>query len=195
MRHYSKPRLYKTKEGVKHSSTTLANIGSGSTPTVHTIYVTDVGVRTTTGGTQTIKDVATTSRECNVGDIIKYINSCIQCAPRLINVEDNNGWLEYALVLQKEQTQLMGNTNLGTQTLQDTATKQYRGNCLWTGCIPLGMNQGNSVDLKMKIPRIYEKVKIGTILILFLFFRSVDSTDVRTDSHRLVVSSIFKCYS
>ncbi len=188
-------RLSTIKNPIKHSSSLLANIGSGKVPSAHSIYFTEAGARVSTGVASIIKELATTSGTCNVGDIIKYVNVCIQVAPRLLNVEDNNGWLEWALVRQVEQTQLMGLTSLGTQTLQDTANQQYRNNCLLTGCIPLGMNQGNSVDLKIKIPKIYEKLRLGGILIIFLYFRSTDSTDVRTDSHRLVVSSIFKAYS
>ncbi len=190
-----KPRLATYKNSVKHSSTLLSNIGSGSVPSVHTIYFTEAGIRSTTGGNQVIQEQANTSGQINTGDIVKYVNICVQVAPRLLNVEDNNGWLEWALVRQQEVTGLMGLTNLGTQTLQDTANKQFRNNCMLTGCIPLGLNQGNSQDMKIKIPKMWEKIKIGGILILFLYFRSVDSTDVRTDSHRIVVSSIFKAYS
>jgi len=192
---HRKLRLSVLKTGVKHSSTLLANIGSGSIPSVHSVYFTEVGIRSLTGGNQVTKEQANTAGQCNVGDIVKYVNICIQCAPRLINVEDNNGWLEWAVVRQAEVTGLMGTTQLGTQTLMDTAQKQFRNNVFLTGCFPLGMNQGNTLDLKLKIPKTWEKLLIGSILILFAYFRSVDSTDTRTDSHRLVVSSIYKAYS
>ncbi len=194
MRH-RKIRLSTIKNAVKHSSTLVANIGSGSVPSVHSIYFTDVGIRPSTGGPQNIKDIATTEGTINVGDIVKYVNICIQCGPRTAGVADNNGWLEWAVVRQEERTQLMGSTFLGTNTLMDTAQKQYRNNVFMTGCFPMGKEQPNSLDLKLKIPRAWEKVKMGGILIIFCYFRSVDSTDTRTDSHRLVVSSIFKCYS
>ncbi len=193
MRH-RKLRLSTIKNPTKHSSTLLTNIGHGKVPSVHSIYFTRVGARSSTGAQQTIKDSADTSGTCEVGDIVKYVNICIQCGPRGLNIADDNGWLEWALVRQEEQTQLMGLTNLGVQTLMDTAQKQYRNNVFLTGCFPLGLNQGNSQDLKIKIPKAWEKLKVGAILILFCFFRSVDSTDTRTDSHRLVVSSIFKSY-
>ncbi len=187
-------KLSTTKNAVKHSSTTLANIGSGSIPTVHSVYFTDVGARLSTGATSTIKENADNAGTCNVGDIIKYVNICIQVSSRA-DIAVNNGWLEWALVRQVESTDLMGLTSLGTQTLQDTAQKQFRNNVLLTGCLPVASVQPNSVDLKIKIPRIYEKLKQGGILILFSYFRSQSSTDVQTDSHRLVVSSIFKAYS
>ncbi len=188
-------RLSSIKNPIKHSSTTLSNIGSGKVPTAHSVYFTNVGIRPPGGGAQTIKAQAVTDGTCNVGDVIKYVNICIQCGPRLLNVEDNNGWLEWALVRQVEITQLMALTNLGVQTLMDTAQKEFRNNVMLTGCFPMGLNQSNSQDLKIKIPKMWEKLKVGAILILFCYFRSVDSTDVRTDSHRVVVSSIFKAYS
>ncbi len=188
-------RLATFKDPLKHSSTLLANVGSGSVPSVHTVFFTDVGARLATGATQVIKDTAATDATCNAGDIIKFVNICIQCAPRGLDNVANNGWLEWAIVSQSENTQLMGLTSLGTQTLGDTANKQYRNNCLLTGCIPLGLNQGNSLDLKIKIPPKWTKLRVGSILMLFVYFRSQSSTDVRTDSHRIVLSSIFKAYS
>ncbi len=194
-RHRQRIRLASIKNSVKHSSTLIGNIGSGSIPTTFVIYATDIGNRSSTGGVQTIKDSATTGLECNVGDIIKYVNICIETAPRFLDNANNGGWLEWALVFQKEQLELMGLTNLGTQTLGDTATKQFRNNVLLTGCFPIGINQGNSQDLKIKIPPTFQKLKLGGNLILFSYFRSVSSTDVRTDSHRHLTSAIFKCYS
>ncbi len=190
-----KLRLTAIKSGVKHSSTLLANIGSGSVPSVHSIYFTATGTRPSGGSTKGIMDIADNAGTCFVGDIIKYVNVCIQCGPRTAGVADNNGWLEWALVRQVEQTQLMATTNLGVQTLMDTAQKQFRNNVFLTGCFPMGKEQPNSLDLKIKIPRQWEKLLMGGILILFCYFRSVSSTDTRTDSHRLVVSSIFKAYS
>lgn len=195
MRHSRKIKLTSIKSGIKHSSTLVANIGSGSIPSVHSIYFTATGTRPAGGSTKGIMDIADDAGTCFVGDIIKYVNVCIQCGPRLAGVADNNGWLEWALVRQEEATQLMALTNLGLQTLMDTAQKQFRQNVFLTGCFPMGKEQPNSLDLKIKIPRKWEKLRMGGILILFCYFRSVDSTDVRTDSHRLVVSSIFKAYS
>ncbi len=191
----SRIRLSQIKDPIKHSSTTLANHGSGSVPTAHTVFFTDVGARLATGATQVIKDVAGTDATCNVGDIIKYVNICIQSAPRADNLVADIGWIEWALVMQTEQTQLMGLTSIGVSSLQDVATKQYRNNCILTGCFPIGETQSNSADLKIKIPPKWCKLKVGSILILFVYFRSNSSTDVRTVSHRSVVSSIFKAYS
>ncbi len=195
MARFRKPRLSTYKNPIKHSSTTVSNIGSGKVPTTHSVYFTNIGLRSGSGVIQTIKDIAKTDGTCNVGDIIKYINVCIQCGPRNLNLEDNCGWLEWAVVRQVEQTQLMALTNLGVQSLQSNAQHEFRNNVMLTGCFPLGTNQANSVDLKLKIPKQWEKLKIGAILTVFCYFRSVDSTDVRTDSHRIVVSSIFKAYS
>ncbi len=188
-------RLSQIKNPVKHSSTILANVGSGSIPTVHSVLFTDVGIRSATGGAQVIKDTASTDGTCNVGDIVKYTNMCIECAPRLLDTANNSGWLEWAVVFLQEATQLVGLTNLGISTLGDVCNKQFRNNCLLSGCMPMGTNQANSMDLKIKIPPQFQKLKVGSILILFGYFRSAASADVRTDSHRLLMSSIFKAYS
>jgi hypothetical protein len=140
------------KEPVKKSRTLLSNIGSGSAPVELPIYVTQVGARSSTGGTQTIDDSQNTNNLVNVGNIVKFVNICIQIAPRLGTSLIDQGWLEWAVVVQREQNQDMLITNLGTQTLQDTASKQYRNNCLFTGCLPLANATANSQDLKIKIP-------------------------------------------
>ncbi len=66
------------KQGIKHSSTLVANTGPG-TGTIfnHVIFKTDVGSRISSGGVQVIKDVANNEEVCNVGDIIKYVNICL----------------------------------------------------------------------------------------------------------------------
>ncbi len=193
-----KIRLSTIKTAVKHSGTLLANTGSASVPSFLTVYQTTVGIRSNVGGTQVIKDTADTAQNINAGDIVKYVNICIQCSPRRPDAPDShmdNGWLEYALVRQEEQTQLVVISQLGTKTLQDVANKQFRNNCLFTGCLPMGRNQANSLDLKIKIPKIYEKIRIGANLLLFVYYRSGDASDIRTDSHRVVLSTIYKSYT
>lgn len=187
------------KDAIKHSTTLLANIGQGTAaPTALSIYDTDAGTRSTTGSNLVVRDDADIRGTVNVGNIVKYINVCIQVGPRWITgdvaTKDDNGWLEWALVLQTEQKQAMLATNLGVQTLGDIANKQYRRNCLYTGCIPIGAQQPNALDMKFKIPPKWQKLQIGANLQLFVHYRSVNSTDVRTDSHRVLLSSIYKCY-
>ena len=71
------------KDAIKKSTTLIGNTGSGvATIYAHTIIKTDVGVRLATGATSTIIADQTNSATCNVGNIIKYLNICIQLGSR-----------------------------------------------------------------------------------------------------------------
>ncbi len=187
------------KTPVKHASSLIDNTGPGvGSVFAHTIYETDVGVRPTSGGVKTIKADANTGRIINVGDIVKYVNCCLECSPRgadSTNIKDDSGWLEWALVWQSEAVQNVAVTNLGVQSLGVCATNFYRENCLMTGCFPVGSRQSMSQDLKFKLPDKCCKIRMGFILKLYCYLRGSSSTDTRTDSNRLLVSSNFKCYS
>ncbi len=188
------------KSSIKHTDSAIANIGQGTAavPTF-TIANTDVGIRATTGVTQIIKDEASNAEIVNVGDFIKYVNICIEVGPRNVTgdvpIPDDNGWLEWAFVCQNEINQVPTTTNLGTKTLMDVCNKVFRENCIYTGCVPVGNIQPVSVDIVIKIPKKFQKFTQGGNYLLFCFFRSVNSADVRTDSHRLVRSTIFKSWS
>jgi len=186
------------KLSVKHSSTTLGNIGQGSSTVFgHGVYTTNAGARPSAGTELTIKQQASTGDELNVGDIVKYVNICIEAGNRGIqpDSDDDNGWLEYGLMWENQGVTGPVTTSLGTQTLGDTLVKQYRGDCLWTGCMPIGSEQPNAVDLKIKLPKKASRIVVGSRLVLFVHFRSVNSTDLRSDSLRVLISSMFKSYS
>ncbi len=187
------------KTGVKHSSSLIDNTGPGVGSFFgHVIYETEVGVRPSGGAVRTIKDSATTGRIVNVGDIIKYVNICVECSPRgadSTNIKDDAGWLEWAFVFQREANVTVSVTNIGIQSLGVCATNFYREDCLMTGCFPVGSRQSMSTDLKFKLPEKCIKIRMGYILKLFCYLRGSSSTDTRTDSNRLLVSSNFKCYT
>ncbi len=185
-------------QSVKHSASFLGNIGNGNGVQTFTPIVTDVGVRLDTGATSTIKSQATTGNTCNVGDVVKYLNLCIEiCARGITTYPDaqDNGWLEYAIIKEKETDITPTTANLGTKQLGDICTQVFRGDCMWTGCIPVGAQQPNSLDLKIKIPKIQTKLQQGSKIKLLYFFRSSNSADVRTTSHRIVIACNYKCYS
>ncbi len=195
MRHFKRKRM--GTDVVKHSQTIIANVGFASVPTKLQIIKTAIGGRSAAGAIQTVKSSATTGNTCNVGDQIAYVNICIECSPRttITDNDDSVGWLEYAIVYQMEREQDMVTTSLGTQTLMDTANKQYREQCLFTGCFPQGRNQAMSVDLKLKIPKKYLKLTVGNNLNCYMFFRSNNSAAVGTSTNRLVASCIYKSHS
>jgi len=197
LRHRIKRQTF-GKTGVKHASSLIGNQGQGSSVFAHVIYNTDVGARSNQGGVQSIRDVANTEETCLVGDIVKYVNICIECAPRGANPtndNDNAGWLEWAVGWQEERDVDPATTNLGVASLGVVVSHYLRENCFMTGCFPLGTKQAMSQDIKIKLPQKCVKLKVGAILKCWAHVRTSSSTDVRTDSHRLLISSQFKAYS
>ncbi len=187
------------KTAVKHASTLVDNTGPGVGSFFgHVIFETEVGARATGGANRTIKVDATTGRIVNVGDLIKYVNVCLECSPRgadSTNIKDDSGWLEWALITQKENTTQPTVVNIGVLTLPVIAANFYREDCLMTGCFPVGSRQSMSVDLKFKLPRKCCNIRLGHRLVLLCYLRGSSSTDTRTDSNRLIASSMFKCYT
>ena len=90
------------KDAVKKSTTLVDNIGQGTAvPYKHVLVTTNIGARTSTGATATILESQDTGNIAGVGNIIKYINVCIEIAPRGLQPEDDSdmGWLEYGISL------------------------------------------------------------------------------------------------
>ncbi len=199
MRHRRIFRQTLGKVPIKHSSTLLANIGPGDGSFFgHVIFQTKVGPRIQTGATQNLADFATNESVCTVGDIIKYVNICLECSPRgadSTNIKDDSGWLEWAVVWQEEDSIDPSVVNIGVLTLGCIASHAYRQNCLLTGCFPVGSRQSMAQDLKIKLPKKCTRLRQGSLLKIYCYLRGSSSTDTRTDSNRLVVSSHFKSYS
>ncbi len=197
MRH--RVALTRGKAPIKHASTLVDNTGPGVGSIFnHEIYATNVGQRVVSGAVQVLKDSENTEELVIVGSIIRYVNICIECTPRGVeptNVLDNAGWLEWAVVWQQERDVDPAVTNIGVLTLGVIASHVYRENCLLTGCFPIGTRQAMSQDIKIKLPQKCCKIKMGDTLKLLAFVRTSNSTDMRTDSHRLIVSSMFKAYN
>ena len=188
------------KEGLKKSSTVLANIGSGTTAVQSlTIIRTGSAPRDGSGGNIVIKNFEDNDNQCEIGDIVKYVNICLQAGPRWITGDvptaEDNGWIEYALIKYREGTIVPAVTNLGTKTLADICTKAFRGDCIFSGCAPIGAQQPMSLDMKIKLPKVMTKIQRGSLLVFYFWFRSVSSTDTRTDSHRVIASCLYKNYN
>jgi len=197
MRHKRIVRRTMGKDAVKKSGTRLRNTGPGAAAIAdHLLVFTSAGDRTAAGSATVINNPSTIDSACNVGNVIKYLNLCIEVASRNVTDPDefDNGWLEYGIVKSKEGQVTPLTTNLGTSTLGDVLTKAFRGDVLWTGCIPVGRNQPMVVDLKIKIPKIFCKLQLGSTLTLYYYTRGVSAADVRTDSYRVLTSFNYKCY-
>ncbi len=187
--------LLATAVGVQKSGTLLANVGPAN---VHShVVLTTANARTTTGAAQFIQDSITTDNECNAGATVKYINLFIQTAPRqsISTEEQRVGWLEYAFVLVKESDTVVPTTQLGVSTLGDVCTKMFRNECIWTGNIPIGETQSNSLALKIKILKFKQKIRIGDEWRFICHFRSSLSTSTQTATNRLLTSFLYKVYN
>ncbi len=199
MRHRRIFRQTSGKVPIKHSSILVDNTGPGvGSFFAHRIFVTDVGSRIQSGGVQVLQDESSNEDICKVGDIIKYVNICLQCTPRGAQPTDdldNAGWLEWAVVWQEEAVKNINVTNIGVATLGVIASHAYRQNCLLTGCFPIGTKQAMAQDIKIKLPKKCTRLRQGSILECWCYVRTSKSTDTRTDSHRLIASSHFKSYN
>jgi len=199
MRHRKVFRATSGKVPIKHSSTLVDNTGPGVGSFFgHTIYDTDVGPRLLSGVSQNLQNKATNEETCMVGDVVKYVNICLECAPRgadSSNIKDDSGWLEWAVVWQEEAVIQPGVGNIGVLTLGVICSHAFRQNCLLTGCFPVGSRQSMAQDIKIKLPKKCIRLRQGALLKIFCYLRGSSSTDTRTDSNRLIASSHFKSYS
>ncbi len=183
------------KDPIKKSFTLIDNIGNGSP--VGVLAAISVQGRSDDGGSLTIRDSQNTSTSVNVGDVIKYVNFVLQVGARdqtQQEDDDNNGWVEWAVVYQKESIPFIPTTNIGLKNLGMIAMAMFRGDCLLTGQFPIGTTQPMTQEIKIKIPKDKVKIQLGSSLVLFSIFRSVNVTDLRTDSHRVVNSCFYKNY-
>ncbi len=176
------------------SSTFLVNLLA--TPVQDEIIIPTID----TGGTGTgdVLETADTRRTVSPNSIIKFLNLKFQCAIRAGVGEVNSGWFEYAIFIVDQQNSnptinSAFASNFGTQTIGNTATNLFRNQCFWTGCAPVSPELPIVVDLKLKIPPQFCKMRRGQYFLFVIAFRSHDSTDVTT-SLRVVYSHNYKCY-
>ncbi len=180
-------RLGKATE--KHSGTKIHVIGPGTVAVAnHIIRDTEVGDRTPAGNNDTITLGRSLEEECNVGDQCAYINIHLQCANRSSTNDQNTGWIEWAVALHKGDDAPPINTNLGVSTLGDVVTKYLRQECLFTGAIPVGLNQPAVGEIKLKIPKNKQKLRVGDQWVIYFYARNITSTETATDTF-LVISS------
>lgn len=139
--------------------------------------------------------MAGTDEVVRVGDIVKYLNICLQISSRNTADGKTNGWVEWALVMVKQSETSMPITNVGTLTVGCIAANMYRNESIYSGCLPVGDNTPNAVDLKFKVPKAKQKIRLGDHWRFYYYYRSNDSTDVTQDNIRSVASVMFKSYS
>ncbi len=144
----------------------------------------------------TIQSLAGTDEDCRTGDIVKYTNLHLQGARRSGIVESRGrGWVEWALIMVRENETTVPSTRTGVQTLGDICTNMYRGECIFTGAMPIGTDQPNYIDIQIKVPKIKQKIKLGDEWRFIAYFRDILTTPAGTDSVRLLMSFNHKVYS
>lgn len=189
-------RVTMGKDAIKKSGTLIAgSIGPSSAITAVTLITTPLG-RSSDGTVQTIREDQDTSNICNVGDICKYINIHLQCGARdsVEPEDDTSGWLEWGVVKYKEGLINPSNTNLGIQTLGDVLTQTFRGDCLMTGNFPVGGDIPNSIEIVVPVPKQNVKQQLGSRIVIYLHYVSVNNASVAVDLASLRVSWNYKLY-
>ncbi len=189
--------IAKYKMAVGHADTKVLNMGAGSAVDQFEILETEAGLRTTTGGTQTIQDSASTGEVVRTGDTVKYVNLFLQAAPRdaIDTIIDRVGWVEWALVMVKESETDVPTTDTGIQTLGVICNNMFRNECIFSGSFPIGSVQPNSMTAQIKVPKFKQRIKIGDEWRLITLFRSASSTSTSTATIRLIKSFMYKAYS
>jgi len=173
----------------KHSGTKVHVIGPGTTIIAnHLIRDTEVGDRTPAGNNDTITLGRSLEEECNIGDKCAYVNIHIQASNRASGSDQNIGWIEWAFACHKGDDAPPTNSNLSIHTLGDIVTKYLRNECIYTGAVPVGLNQPAVAEITLKIPKSKIQLRLGDIWKLYLFARNITSTETATDSF-LVISS------
>ncbi len=178
------------KRAVKHSGTLIDNIGQGSNAISQVILKTGGGPRSTDGAPMTIQSFASTDDDCKTADQVKFVNLNIECAGRTNQGTDNDriGWLEWAFICVRENETQVPATRLGVQNLGDICTNMYRGECIYTGALPMGRDQPVVGVIQLKIPKTKQNIKLGDEWRFITFFRSHDSSSTSTIAVRLIKS-------
>ncbi len=190
-------QISRFKTGIQHCDTNITTTGGGTVPSKMNILETEGGARSSAGTEKTIKDFSTTGEVVNVGDIIKYVNLFIQSAPRstATTPAESMGHIEWAFVMVKESENEVLITNVGTLTLGCIATNMYRNECIYTGSFPIGLNQANSQNITIKVPKFKQKIRLGDEWRFIHWFRSWDSTNDDLNNVKTIKSFMYKTYS
>ncbi len=190
---FRRKALTRGKSSTKKADSFIDTTGPASPPEIFEVLVTEGGARTVDGLEQTITANRTTGETVNIGDIVKYVNLMITVAPRLDNVQ-SIGTLEWAFVCHREIDPDPPITNVGTEMLGVICTRMYKEDCVYTGCMPVGMKQTACQAIQLKIPPKHCKIVQGDQWHLYMYFRTASSTETGTTNVKLVCSFNYKSY-
>ncbi len=190
-----KLRTLRQKANEKHSGTKVHVIGPATVATpFHIMRDSQTGDRDPAGANDTIQLGRSLEQECNIGDIVKYINIHIQVGPRTVNNLESSGWIEWAFTLAKGLDPVPTNAEITTSTLGDIMTKYMRNECIMTGNVPVSANACSSQEIQLKIPKNKIMLRIGDEWTLWLRARTVSSTETSTASFKVLTSFNYKNY-
>lgn len=185
------------KNSIKHSGTLVDSIGPSTAPVSIAAILSGAGGRSTDGSPVDVGQAGNTASNCSQGNMVKFVNFRIQAGISASGeTEGSKGWLEWAVVFEEEKVTSVPITNLGNQTLGDVCTQMFRNDCLATGAIPIADSspETNVQDIQIKLARRMCKIKAGTVVQMFMFYRDTDVTETGTDEIRLVSSFNYKEY-
>lgn len=190
-------RQTRNKGATPHSGTLISgSIGPGSAPVHQRICETEGGARTSTGTAQSIQSFRSTDETCNVGDLIKFINVFFECGPRLSDgAHRQQGWLEWVVLCGKESDTTIPIGQLGTTTLGVVANRMFPGQVLLSGFLPVGVNQPNFQEIKLKVPRKFQYLTLGDKIDVVYYFRTSNSVETGTDNTKVIMSYMYKSYN
>ncbi len=185
-----KSKIGLRRPSTKHSGTLQSNIGAGTAPEKLIVLKTSGGPRSTDGGPMTIQSTSSTDDDCKTGDKCRLVNLHIEAGarPDIGTEQDRTGWIEWSFICVRENETEVPITRLGVQTLGDVCTNMYRGECIYTGAIPVGSVQPVVAEISLKIPKLKVKMKLGDEWRFITSFRSVSSTSTATAVIRLIKS-------
>jgi len=175
----------------KHADTLVSVIGPGTVAvTEHIMRDTEVGLRDPAGQNDTIQLGRGFAEECNIGDVCKYINIHIQAGPRAATSPNAQmgGWIEWGFVCHKGSDAQPTKANIGTLTLGNILTNYFREECIYTGAVPVGINQPATAEITLKIPKKKQMLRVGDEWTLFYIARTTSSTETESDTFKVFTS-------
>ncbi len=136
--------------------------------------------------------------QCSPNSVIKYFNLTIQSAIKSSEAEFRPGWIEYAFLRFDNYTATPTvpaglSASTGTETFPNLCKTWFRGNCVWTGTIPISVETPVAQLIKIKVPDKWCKNMRGSYWQLWVMFRSSKSTDTVT-TIRNISSAQYKVY-
>lgn len=148
-------------------------------------------------GTGDVWENADFQKKTGPNCIIKYMNIRLQSAIRDVS-PSAPCWVEYAVICFENQQAIPTidskiTAGIGTNTLGEMCKNLYRGHCIWSGAFGVSAELPQVLDLKIKVPDKFCKVKVGQYMMFIWTARTANVTDTTT-TVRSMYSHSYKAY-